>query len=180
MQFDTVETGFNRQAGRVAVSSDNISNFRNAQCVRGDEILQASCSISLTRCLYRGRGLGLCTVRQERWMGHSSTVHQLHKDAAAASMNGASDFLPGGHLVSGFDTRGAYIAFTHGNRKYAFADDQTCRSTLKVVSGDQIGRYASIVRARASHWRHDHTVGEGVTTYFDFGKKRVHCGVPQW
>jgi len=116
MQLDTFETGFNRQAGRGAVFSDNMSNFRNGQCVRGDEILQTTCSISLTRCLYRRRSLGLCAVRQERWMGHSSTVHQLHEDATAASMNGASDFLPGGHLVSGFDTRGAYVAFTHGNR----------------------------------------------------------------
>lgn len=93
-------------------------------------------------------------------------------------MHGFSDKLPGRHLFGGFDTRCVGVALAECDGKNAFRDDQSGADPLPVVGRDQIIRDV-VVSTRTRPGCHDHSVGEGVAYYLDFGKKCVHYSTPR-
>ncbi|MNE65530.1 hypothetical protein D3C80_1610140 [compost metagenome] len=95
-------------------------------------------------------------------MRNTATVHQLHEYTAATGVNGFSDLFPRCYLFIGFDARGPHITFAQRNRENTFGDDQASAGALLIVSGDEVGRDATVVCTRTRHGGHDHAVGQGV------------------
>ncbi|CAB5046872.1 unannotated protein [freshwater metagenome] len=91
-------------------------------------------------------------------MANPPSMHQLHEDVSASTMDRISDSLPTSGVFIVMRSGGVWIALTNSGGLYTFGNNETKRGTLGVILRHQIGGHTSRSCSITSHWRHDYSI----------------------
>ena len=167
MDLNAIEAGALRVFGGAAELLDDQRDLARFEGARSDEGLLRADEGDVA-----GGDRELAV--EEEGIGDAADVPDLLEDAAAVSVDGGGDGLPGFHLLLRPDAGDLRVADGHGADGGAFGDDEASGGALSVVLHHD-GR-GDIVRgaAQAGKRRHDDAAGEIEVAYLDGVEKGGH------
>ena len=112
-------------------------------------------------------------------MGDAPDVPELQEDQTAGLVHRVGDPSPALDLLRAVDTGGPGVALSLLRYLGCLANDESGRSSLRVVAGvERRGNIARLAGARAGERCHDHAVGQVVAPELDGMKQPFRGRVP--
>lgn len=135
MNLDTISTGFNRRARRIAEIGDGLSHLFGCQRARCGDVLHP-CHGKHTRTRRDCGGChALAMVRSVVGVVHAPGMHELDEDFSALVVDGRCDLPPAGDMFGCIDARCHQVALAVIGGLGAFSHDQAEAGALFIIFG---------------------------------------------